>query len=54
MDPATARFSDDARVVVSEPLTELSDYWVPIPESTAAVVEGGEVELLSFTPAAPA
>jgi glutamine amidotransferase len=54
LEPATRRFSDDARVVVSEPLTDLSDYWVQIPESTAVLVEGGDVEMVPFVPAAPA
>ena len=54
LEPATRRFSDDARVVVSEPLTDLSDYWVQIPESTAVLMEGGNVEMVPFVPAAPA
>ena len=54
LDPATRRFSDDARVVVSEPLTDLSDYWVQIPESTAVLVEDGVVEMVPFAPAPPA
>lgn len=40
------RFEDspsDARAVVSEPLTDLGDYWMEVPESTVIVVEGGEV-----------
>lgn len=36
--------------VVSEPLTELSDYWKEIPESTVVVVEGGEIESRPFMP----
>lgn len=54
LDPSTQRFSDDARVIVSEPLTDLSDYWVQIPESTAVLVENGDVEMMPFVPAPPA
>src|SRR5215212_1127092 len=41
------------RVIVSEPLLDLSGAWHEIPESTAAVVpHGGEVELRPFRPSA--
>ncbi|UCG75125.1 MAG: class II glutamine amidotransferase [Gemmatimonadota bacterium] len=53
LDPGADKFSDDARLVVSEPLTELSSEWIEIPESSALVVEAGEVELQGFTPIPP-
>ncbi|MCK5448545.1 MAG: class II glutamine amidotransferase [Gemmatimonadetes bacterium] len=54
LDPREARFSDDARAVVSEPLTDLSDEWVEIPESAAVLVEGGNVSVRTFEPKLPA
>ncbi len=53
LDPATRKFSDDARLVVSEPLTELSTEWVEIPESTSVIVDRGEVSLQPFSPEGP-
>ena len=45
-------FSDDARMVVSEPLgNELPGAWKEVPEATFLTVEGGEVETRSFVPA---
>jgi len=54
LDPRAARFSADARAVVSEPLTELSDHWVEIPESAAVLIEGGDVSIRTFEPKPPA
>ncbi|MGO4257988.1 class II glutamine amidotransferase [Marmoricola sp. RAF53] len=45
--------SDDARLVVSEPLGNLQGAWHEVPESTCLVVRGGHEELISFAPAAP-
>lgn len=39
--------------VVSEPLTDLSDYWQEIPESTVVTVTEGELETLPFEPHPP-
>ena len=47
------RFSSDARAVVSEPLTDLSDYWVEIPDSSAVVIRDGEIDCVDFEPVAP-
>jgi predicted glutamine amidotransferase len=45
--------SDDARLVVSEPIGDLPGAWVEVPEASYAVVgEGGE-QLLSFAPKPP-
>jgi predicted glutamine amidotransferase len=48
--PVLHRLSDDARLVVSEPLGDLQGAWQEVPESTCVVVRGGEQELLAFSP----
>ncbi len=53
-NPALHVLSDDARLVVSEPLGELRGAWREVPESTCIVVHGGREELRPFTPVAPA
>ena len=50
LNPAFERLPDDARVIVSEPITELTDYWQPIEEGTAVVVSNGELEVVPFAP----
>ena len=42
--------SDEARLVVSEPLGELPGAWNEVPESSWAVVQPGQDELHPFTP----
>jgi predicted glutamine amidotransferase len=42
--------SDDARVVVSEPLGDLYGAWQEVPESTCLVVHGGREERQKFSP----
>jgi predicted glutamine amidotransferase len=44
------RLSDEARLIVSEPLGDLSGAWNEVPESTCVVVEPGEDEMLPFAP----
>jgi len=41
---------ETARTVVSEPFTELSDYWDEIPASSVVILESGEVHTRPFTP----
>lgn len=53
LNPVFERFSDDAIVVVSEPLNDLLDYWEEIPESTALVIRKAEVETRPFRPRPP-
>jgi glutamine amidotransferase len=53
LNPRFDDFSSDARAVVSEPLNDLSEYWNLVPESTALIIEQGEVEKRAFTPQAP-
>ncbi len=50
INPDQKRFSPDARAVVSEPLSDLTEAWEEIPESTAVVVHRGEVERHPFAP----
>ena len=50
-NPVLHRLSDDARVVVSEPLGGLRGAWREVPESTCIVLRGGAEELRPFVPA---
>ena len=52
-DPAFQRLSDETRVVVSEPLGDLSGAWNPVPESSYGIVEQGDDTLDSFHPRLP-
>jgi glutamine amidotransferase len=49
-NPVLHRLSDDARVVVSEPLGGLRGAWHEVPEGTCVVVRNGEQELRPFAP----
>jgi len=51
--PDLKRFSPDARAVVSEPLSDLTEAWEEIPESTAVIIYRGEVERHAFEPQLP-
>jgi predicted glutamine amidotransferase len=44
---------DDARVIASEPLGELSGVWNPVSEATSVIVAGGAIEMVPFVPSAP-
>jgi predicted glutamine amidotransferase len=44
------QLSEGARVVVSEPLADLTGAWLEVPESTALVVADGAVEQRPFQP----
>ncbi len=50
INPDLRRFSPDARMVVSEPLSRLSGAWEEVPESTALVIHRGKVERHAFEP----
>jgi predicted glutamine amidotransferase len=52
-NPLLKELSDDARLIVSEPLGDLRGAWQEVPESTCVVVRGGEQELVPFEPLAP-
>jgi len=52
-NPVLHKLSDDARLVVSEPLGDLVGAWREVPESSCLTVHGDQEELSPFTPAAP-
>ena len=49
-NPGLHELSDDARLVVSEPLGNLRGAWREVPESTCVIIRGGHEELLPFSP----
>ncbi len=49
-NPVLHDLSDDARIVVSEPLGHLRGAWREVPESTCLIVRGGSEELRDFSP----
>jgi glutamine amidotransferase len=54
LNPALTRFSRDARAVVSEPLNEVTNFWIEVPESCALALEEGKVTTHAFEPRSPA
>jgi glutamine amidotransferase len=52
-NPMLNELSDDARLIVSEPLGELRGAWREVPESTCVTVHGGKEELTPFSPVPP-
>lgn len=51
--PEAGRFSRDARAIVSEPLSDLEEEWIPVPESSFVTICRGEVSCEPFVPIAP-
>ena len=49
-DPRIAAVGDDAYLIVSEPLVDLPQAWAQVPESTAIVVRGTQIDYLPFAP----
>lgn len=49
-NPVLHELSDDARLVVSEPLGALHGAWREVPESSCVVIRAGSEELLPFRP----
>lgn len=49
-NPVLHELSEDARLVVSEPLGDLHGAWREVPESTWLAVQGGSEELHGFSP----
>jgi glutamine amidotransferase len=45
--------SDDTRLIVSEPLGDVAGVWNEVPESSCALIAGGEAVLQPFRPTAP-
>lgn len=52
-NPVLHQLSDDARLVVSEPLGDLRGAWREVPESTCVTVRGGHEDLAPFRPTVP-
>ena len=52
-NPVLHRLSDEARVVVSEPLGDLAGAWNEVPESSYGVIQQGQDELHPFVPRPP-
>ena len=50
LNPKLKRFSPDARAIVSEPCGEMSEAWIEVPESSAVIVEAGEIDIRPFSP----
>ncbi|MDX6301655.1 MAG: hypothetical protein QOF53_2869 [Nocardioidaceae bacterium] len=53
-NPMLRELSDDARLVVSEPLGGLRGAWQEVPESSWILVNGGDLEVSPFEPLLPA
>ena len=51
--PGAGRFSRDARAIVSEPLSDLEEEWIPVPEATFVTIRDGDVSCDAFSPIAP-
>jgi predicted glutamine amidotransferase len=49
-NPVLHRVSDETRLIVSEPLSDLAGAWNEIPESTCGIIREGQDELRAFTP----
>lgn len=49
-NPQLHQLSDDARLVVSEPLGDLRGAWREVPESSCLMIHGGDEELGPFSP----
>ena len=49
-NPIFQNLSDDARLVVSEPLSELEGVWQEFPASSCGIIQPGRDELLPFAP----
>jgi len=52
-NPILHNLSDQARLVVSEPLGDLKGAWREVPEATCVAISGGREELQPFTPSVP-
>jgi glutamine amidotransferase len=49
-NPHLQRFTDEDRVVLSEPPGDLPGAWLEVPESTAMIIQTGADETQSFQP----
>jgi predicted glutamine amidotransferase len=51
--PLFARLTDEDRMIVSEPLSDLPGVWIEVPEATALIVQRGADEHRPFSPQVP-
>jgi predicted glutamine amidotransferase len=51
-NPRFRQFSEEDRVVVSEPLSDLPGLWIEVPESSALIIQPGADEQVPFSPQA--
>jgi glutamine amidotransferase len=51
--PGASRFSRGARAIVSEPLTDLEEEWVVVPEGSFVTITGTDITCETFEPIAP-
>lgn len=49
-NPVFQNLSDDAKLIVSEPLSDLEGVWQEFPESSCGVIQPGQDDLFQFTP----
>jgi predicted glutamine amidotransferase len=49
-NPRFARLTDEDRIIVSEPLSDLPGIWLEVPETTAVIVQPGTDERIAFRP----
>jgi predicted glutamine amidotransferase len=52
-NPGLELVGDTARLITSEPTSDLEGMWNPVPESTAVIVKAGNIELRPFESSAP-
>jgi predicted glutamine amidotransferase len=52
-NPRLQELGDEDRVIVSEPLSDVSGAWLEVPEATALIVKTGADEQLPFRPQRP-
>jgi len=52
-NPVLHELSEEARIIVSEPLGDLAGVWNEVPESSWGVVQEGQDEIHPFTPQPP-
>jgi predicted glutamine amidotransferase len=52
-NPRLQQLTDEARAIVSEPLSDLPGVWLEVPESTALIIGPGDFERRPFHPQQP-
>jgi len=52
-NPLVRLASDEARLIVSEPLGDLQDAWIEVPESTYGIIQEGDDVMRRFEPIPP-